>query len=85
MKLFKKIWTWYKESFLLEDSDRNNVKLNDLVWLSHNVSKRKPFDYCDSIEFDIESILTKREVELEMISVEQAKQIIGEEQCVARN
>ena len=82
--MFKKLWEWYYKNYINEDNTKNDVKLKNLIWISKNIySKRNvPFGYINSIRFDVEKILTKEEVVIDVTTIEQATEVL---KCVVQN
>lgn len=82
MNIFRKIWSWYYKRFVLETN--SNVPISSLKWIKKDLKsgRKEPFSRVDSIKFDINKILTKDEIIIEVESKEKAKEII--EKCVVR-
>ena len=76
--MIKKLWKWYYNKFVADDSQDNIVKLDKLKWLPKTLTSDKnvPFGYIDSIQFDIENIPIKEELILDIITREQIEEVI---------
>lgn len=83
--MLKKIWRGYYNRFIADDRLNGNIELDKLKWLPKTLipNKNEPFGYIDTIYFDIKNIPIKEEVILDIITQEQAKEVI--EKCVVQN
>lgn len=86
-KFFRAIWRWYYTRWvdLHADIPSRTPKLEKLKWIPKNIKpdKHEPFGYIDTIQFEIDKIPAKTEVILDMISPQEAKEVV--EKCVVQH
>lgn len=81
--LFNRLWHWYYHKYVSDDRHDNDVALEDLKWLPKTLrpNKNEPFGLINTIQFDIQNIPMDETVIFEMVTENQARNIV---ECVAR-